>query len=66
MPYASAQNMEPDAIPVIDLQPLRDGSDHEQVARALHAASTGLGFIYVSGHGIPASLIERARAAAYR
>lgn len=66
MPYASAQTMEPDTIPVVDLRPLRDGSAHDQVAAALHSASQNLGFIYVSGHGISPSLIEAARNAAYR
>lgn len=53
-------------IPVIDIRPLRDGSDPNGVARALLDASQNLGFIYISGHGIPASLIETARAQAYQ
>ncbi|MFC2967300.1 isopenicillin N synthase family dioxygenase [Acidimangrovimonas pyrenivorans] len=65
MSYATARKVDADVIPVIDITPLRDGSDPEGVARALHAASTGLGFIYVSGHGIPDAVIEGARAAAY-
>ena len=66
MAYAAARAMDADQIPVIDITPLRDGSDPAGVARALHAASTGLGFIYVTGHGIPETLIEAARAQAYR
>jgi len=66
MAYASAKTMRPDAIPVIDLSPLRDGSNSAEVARALHKASQGLGFIYASGHGIPDGVIQNARNAAYR
>lgn len=65
MSYATARKTEADEIPVIDISPLRDGSDPAGVARALHAASKGLGFIYVRGHGIPDAVIEGARAAAY-
>jgi len=65
MAYASAKTMQPDAIPVIDLTPLRDRSDPLVVARALHEASRGLGFIYVRGHGIPQPLINTARSAAF-
>jgi len=65
MSYATARKTQADEIPVIDITPLRDGSDPAGVARALHAASTGLGFIYVQGHGIPDAVIDAARAAAY-
>lgn len=64
MTYAWAQAETLDAIPVIDITPLRDGSDPQAVARALHEASQSLGFIYVRGHGIPEETIERARASA--
>lgn len=64
MAYAEARRLEAE-IPVIDVTPLRDGTDPGGVARALQAASTGLGFIYVTGHGIPEELISRAREAAY-
>ncbi|MCR8550551.1 isopenicillin N synthase family oxygenase [Salipiger sp. P9] len=65
MTYATARKTLADEIPVIDITPLRDGSDPDGVAHALHAASTGLGFIYVRGHGIPEAAIDAARAAAY-
>ena len=52
------------AIPVVDVAALRDGSDPLRVARELHAASTGPGFVYVGGHGISDALVERARTAA--
>jgi len=64
MAYAKAKTMRPDAIPVIDLTALREQSDSVAVASQLHAASQGLGFIYVSGHGIPKSSIDAARACA--
>ena len=65
MAYAEAKMVDANVIPVIDITPLRDGSDPERVARALHAASRGLGFIYVSGHGIPDEVINAARESAY-
>jgi len=65
MAYPAAKPLDPALIPVIDIAPLRDGSDPEGVARSLHAASTGLGFIYVTGHGIPPETIDAAREAAY-
>ena len=65
MAYAQAKAVAADAIPVIDITPLRDGSDPTSVAQALHAASQGLGFIYITGHGIAPDVIDRARDRAY-
>lgn len=65
MAYAQAKTMSADAVPVIDISALRDGSDPLPVARALHAASQQLGFIYVRGHGIPQQAIDTARASAF-
>ena len=65
MAYATAKELDPALIPVIDIGPLRDGSDPAGVAAALHAASQGLGFIYITGHGIPDAAIVAAREAAY-
>ncbi len=65
MAYAQAKKVETDVIPVIDITPLRDNSDAKSVARALHAANTGLGFIYVKGHGISPDLIDNTRNAAF-
>lgn len=48
-------------IPVIDLGPLRSGTNPQSVARALHRASCEVGFIYVSNHGIPNALIQQTR-----
>jgi len=51
------------AIPVIDLSPLRRGSDAErrEVARRIDAACTEIGFFLVTGHGVPQDLITAAR-----
>ena len=65
MGYAEAKKIDKSKIPVIDLTPLRDGTDPKGVANALHAASQGLGFIYVKGHGIPDQVIENARKNAF-
>ncbi len=64
MAYAQARRTDAGQIPVVDVAGLRDRSDPLGVARALHAASTGLGFIYISGHGIPDGVIDDARRAA--
>ncbi len=50
-------------IPVVDITALRDGSDPSGVAKALHEANTGLGFIYIKGHGISEALISQVREA---
>ena len=64
MAYAQAQQTHHSAIPVIDITPLRDGSDAVTVAKALHAASQGMGFIYIKGHGIQDETIKAAYASA--
>ena len=65
MAYAQAKQIDADVIPVVDITPLRDGSNPQQVARALHAASQNLGFIYIKGHGISKTVIDAARENAY-
>ena len=62
---ATVRTIDADMIPVVDIGPLRDGSNPKAVARALHAASKGLGFIYIRGHGVPDDVIEKARSAAF-
>ncbi|MFK7857796.1 MAG: isopenicillin N synthase family dioxygenase [Granulosicoccus sp.] len=64
MAYATAKSLDEGAIPVVDITPLRDGSEPHVVAAALHAASKGLGFVYVKGHGIPDEVLDNARQAA--
>lgn len=65
MAYAEAKMMDADTIPVVDITALRDGSDSLGVAKQLHAASQGLGFIYIKGHGIPEDCIEETRDLAF-
>ncbi len=65
MAYAQAKTTDPLTIPVVDITPLRDGSDKVGVAKKLHTASKSLGFIYIKGHGIEASVFTDARVAAY-
>ena len=66
MAYAQAKLIDAELIPVIDITPLRNGSDPVGVAKALHVASQNLGFIYVKGHGVPESIIKVAREEALR
>ena len=65
MGYAQARQSSRDSIPVVDITPLRDGSNPHLVAQQLHAASKNLGFIYIKGHGIPPALINDASARAF-
>ena len=65
MAYSRAKRVAADLIPVIDISPLRDGTDPNGVAQALHAANKSLGFIYIMGHGIPDRVIEAARESAH-
>ncbi len=51
-------------VPVVDIGGLRDGSDPQSVADALHRANCDLGFIYVVNHGIDLSFLEAARSKA--
>lgn len=52
-----------DAIPIIDIGPFRSGNDTERrsVAAAIDRACAGLGFLLVSGHGIPSALVDDMR-----
>ena len=63
MPYAPARQMQGEEIPVIDIAGLRDGSDVEGVGRRLAWAASEVGFIYVSNHGVPQTVIDTARSA---
>jgi isopenicillin N synthase-like dioxygenase len=51
------------AIPTIDVSPLRNGSaaDKRDVARQIDAACVDTGFFIVAGHGVPQTLIESTR-----
>ena len=61
MSYAKAKKLNIEKIPVIDISPLRDGTNSQAIARKLYEASTGLGFIYIKGHGIPSRKISSLR-----
>lgn len=47
-----------DSIPVIDIAALVDGSDEAGVAARLRDAAERVGFLYVTGHGIPQSMVD--------
>ena len=61
MPFAEAKILDKDLIPVIDIKPLIDNTDPVTVASNLHEASQKIGFLYITGHGIPKSVIDNAR-----
>ena len=61
-----AQELGHNSLPVIDLAPLSHPGGEGAVAAAIHAACTGPGFFYVTGHGVPAATIEAAATAALR
>ncbi len=60
---ASARDGAP-PVPVVDIGPLRDGSDPQHVADALLRASREVGFLYVTNHGVDPALLDQARAQA--
>ena len=53
-------------LPIVDISGLRkrDEATSAEAAAAIHAAYTEHGFLYVTGHGVPEDVIERAAAAA--
>ena len=57
-----------DAIPVIDLGPLQDGTEAKlyQVAQAIDHAYSQVGFAYLVNHGIPQTLIDDLFEASHR
>ena len=56
----------PDTLPVIDLGPLRGGTEAglSAVADEIRRAAEEVGFFYVTNHGIDPELARRAQAAA--
>lgn len=52
-------------VPIIDLTPALSGTEEERqaVADKVGAAARSIGFLVVSGHGVPASVIEAASVA---
>ena len=61
MSYAEARSLDIEKVPVIDITPLRDWTNPNEVAKKLYQASTGLGFIYIKGHGISDQTINSLR-----
>ncbi len=59
--HARAEPIKISEVPVIDVAPLRDGTDPAGVGAALARAATEVGFLYVRNHGVDAALVERAR-----
>ena len=66
MSYAQAKEIDHKKIPIIDITTLRNGENKISVAQELHKASSGLGFIYIKGHGISEMLIESVRAEGFK
>lgn len=48
-----------DAIPVIDVAPLLDGSDKQGIARQIRWALSNAGFMYVKNHGIAQGFVDQ-------
>ncbi|MDG2473982.1 MAG: 2-oxoglutarate and iron-dependent oxygenase domain-containing protein [Paracoccaceae bacterium] len=61
MSYAEAKKLNIEKVPVIDITSLRNGTNPKEVAKKLYEASTGLGFIYIKGHGISNTIINSLR-----
>ena len=62
---ARAEPIGSDEVPVIDVGPLRDGSDPDGVGAELARAASETGFLYVRNHGVDAATIEAARRAGF-
>ena len=59
--HATAEPIESREVPVIDVAPLRDGTDPAGVGAELARAATEVGFLYVRNHGVDDAVVERAR-----
>ena len=59
-----AESIDAGEVPVIDIAPLRDGTDPAGVGIELARAAIEVGFLYVRNHGVGVALVERARRAA--
>ena len=59
----SARRIDAGEVPVIDIAPLRDGTDPAGVGAELARAATEVGFLYIRNHGVDTALVERARQA---
>ena len=59
--HARAEAIDAGEVPVIDVAPLRDGTDPAGVGAALARAAAEVGFLYIRNHGVDAALVERSR-----
>ncbi len=66
MSYASAKHIDVGAIPIIDIEPLRNDCNAKETAKQILDAVESVGFFYIVNHGIDGNLIESARTAARR
>ena len=64
--WRTAPSLAFERLPVIDMAPFLDGSDRQGVADRIGAACREVGFLYLTNHGIPATLIDAAMAQARR
>ena len=48
-------------IPVVDIGPLRDGTNITAVGQELGWAASDIRFIYIENHGLPRAMVKRAR-----
>ena len=62
---ARAELISADEAPVIDVGPLRDGSNPGGVGAELARAASEVGFLYVRNHGVDPATIDSARRAAF-
>ena len=62
---ARAEPLASGEVPVIDVGPLRDGSDPRGVGAELARAASEVGFLYIRNHGVGAATIESARRAGF-
>lgn len=61
IPRARAEPIDAGEVPIIDIAPLRDGTDPAGVGADLARAATDVGFLYVRNHGVDDAVVERAR-----
>ena len=62
----TARPIDAGEVPIVDVGPLRDGTDPAGVGVRLARTASDLGFLYIRNHGVDPALVERARRAAFR
>ena len=58
--YASAKSQSFEDIPMIDLKPLLERQEIDEVAKQLMSAALNTGFFYIKNHGVDQQLIDNA------